>query len=109
MDRSREGKSDAPYVVITLFITFPVFPATYRATYRACDTMFNDLALAVFLTAYMSGRRDSSEPSRVEDRQEDFGHPRGTLAIVIVFGALFMLAWLAMYLFVFLERGAPHS
>ena len=36
-------------------------------------------------------------------------HPRGTLAIVIVFGVLFGLAWLSMYLFLFLERGAPHS
>ena len=44
-----------------------------------------------------------------EEREEDFGHPRGTLAIVILFGALFMLGWLAMYLFVFLQRGAPHS
>jgi hypothetical protein len=39
---------------------------------------------------------------------EDFGHPRGTLAIVIVFGVLFALAWLATYVWVFLERGAPH-
>ena len=37
------------------------------------------------------------------------GHPRGTLVIVIVFGLLFGLAWLAMYLFLFLQRGAPHS
>jgi hypothetical protein len=39
---------------------------------------------------------------------EDAGHPRGTLAIVIVFGLLFALAWLGTYVFVFLERGAPH-
>jgi len=26
-----------------------------------------------------------------------------------VFGVLFGLAWLAMYLFLFLQRGAPHS
>jgi hypothetical protein len=57
----------------------------------------------------MSGRNDSSEPSRVDDRKDDFSHPRGTLAIMIVFGALFMLAWLAMYLFIFFGRGAPHS
>jgi hypothetical protein len=35
-------------------------------------------------------------------------HPRGTLAIVAVFGLLFALGWLAMFLFVFLGRGAPH-
>ena len=53
----------------------------------------------------MSGVTDPAEKS-IDHQQE---HPRGTLAIVIVFGALFMLAWLAMYLFVFLERSAPHS
>ena len=36
-------------------------------------------------------------------------HPRGTLVIVIIFALLFGLAWLGMYLFVFLERGAPHA
>lgn len=40
---------------------------------------------------------------------EALEHPRGTLAIVIVFGLLFALGWLAVYLFIFLERGAPHS
>jgi hypothetical protein len=49
-----------------------------------------------------------TEDSRLEDVPEDIGHPRGTLAIVIVFGALFLLGWLAMYVFMFLERGAPH-
>lgn len=40
--------------------------------------------------------------------QEEFGHPRGTLAIVGVFGGLLLLGWLAMYVFVFLQRGALH-
>lgn len=35
-------------------------------------------------------------------------HPRGTLAIVLVFGVLFGLGWLSAYLFVFLNRGVPH-
>jgi Cytochrome c oxidase subunit IIa family len=52
---------------------------------------------------------NSSEPTRLDERTEDFEHPRGTLAIVIIFGALFMVGWLAMYVFVFLERGAPQS
>lgn len=39
---------------------------------------------------------------------EDFGHPRGTLAIVILFGLLFGLGWLAMYFLRFLPAGAPH-
>jgi hypothetical protein len=38
-------------------------------------------------------------------RPEDLGHPRGTLAIVIIYGLLFGLAWLGMYLYVFLPRG----
>ena len=37
----------------------------------------------------------------------DDSHPRGTLAIVAVLGAVFALGWLAMFLFLFLERGAP--
>jgi hypothetical protein len=40
---------------------------------------------------------------------DDPGHPRGTLAVVAIFGLLFALAWLLMYVFLFLERGAPHS
>ena len=47
--------------------------------------------------------------NKIENSPEDLGHPRGTLVIVIIFGLLFGLAWLAMYLFLFLERGAPHS
>jgi hypothetical protein len=39
---------------------------------------------------------------------DDLGHPRGTLAIVAVFGLLFGLAWFATYFLVFIERGAPH-
>jgi len=47
--------------------------------------------------------------SRLDNAQEEFGHPRGTLAVVGVFGALFLLGWLLMYLCMFLQRGAPHS
>jgi len=58
----------------------------------------------------MSDPGHSSEKrGNVENSPEDFGHPRGTLVVVIVFGLLFGLAWLAMYLFLFLQRGAPHS
>jgi hypothetical protein len=35
------------------------------------------------------------------------GHPRGTLAVVALFGLLFAFTWLFTYVFVFLERGAP--
>jgi len=43
-----------------------------------------------------------------EVRPEELGHPRGTLVIVGLFGLAFGLAWFAMYVFEFLERGAPH-
>jgi hypothetical protein len=45
---------------------------------------------------------------RPPEPKEDYGHPRGTLAIVIIFGALFLLGWLGMYVYMFLQRGAPH-
>jgi hypothetical protein len=35
-------------------------------------------------------------------------HPRGTLAIVLIYGTLFGLGWLALYFFEFVPRGAPH-
>ncbi len=57
----------------------------------------------------MSAEDSTRERPGNSDRvPEDIGHPRGTLAIVIVFGVLFGLAWLATYVLVFLERGAPH-
>jgi hypothetical protein len=45
---------------------------------------------------------DSNQPL-----PEDLGHPRGTLAIVIIYGLLFGLGWLGLYLYVFLPRGLP--
>lgn len=44
-----------------------------------------------------------------EVRPEELGHPRGTLAIVTLYGLLFALGWLALYVFRFLEQGAPTS
>ena len=34
-------------------------------------------------------------------------HPKGTLAIVIAYAALFAVGWLVLYLLEFLPRGAP--
>jgi len=51
----------------------------------------------------------SEEHGNVDDNLKDLGHPQGTLVIVAVFGAVFALAWLVFYLFLFLPRGAPHS
>jgi len=53
------------------------------------------------------------QPPKIRDsgdlRPDDLGHPRGTLVIVTIFGLAFGLAWFAMYVFEFLQRGAPHS
>ena len=38
---------------------------------------------------------------------EELGHPRGTLAIVMVYGALFVIGWLMLYFIEFVPRGAP--
>lgn len=43
-----------------------------------------------------------------DDVSDAIGHPRGTLAIVLIFGLLFALGWLAMYLLRFAEQGMPH-
>lgn len=39
---------------------------------------------------------------------EEIGHPRGTLAILVIYGVLFGLGWMAMFFFEFMPRGAPH-
>lgn len=36
----------------------------------------------------------------------DLGHPRGTLAIVILYGLVFALVWMGIYVWGFMERGA---
>lgn len=36
------------------------------------------------------------------------GHPRGTLALVILMGLFFAIGWLAMYFGLFVGRGLPH-
>jgi len=50
----------------------------------------------------------SSSSPELNENEADFAHPRGTLAIVIIFGSLFLLGWLGMYFYMFLQRGAPH-
>ena len=37
----------------------------------------------------------------------DLGHPRGTLAIVLIYAALFAVGWLGLYLGLFAPRGLP--
>lgn len=41
------------------------------------------------------------------DHPPDLGkHPRGTLALVGLYGLILVLGWLAFFLFVYLPRGA---
>ncbi len=39
---------------------------------------------------------------------EAVGHPRGTLAILVIYALLFALGWVGLYLGEFMSRGAPH-
>jgi len=56
----------------------------------------------------MSTGTSAAPPPPNRQPEAEFGHPRGTLAIVVIFGSLFLLGWLVMYFYVFLERGATH-
>ncbi len=49
----------------------------------------------------------AEEKQGADVNPEDIGHPRGTLAIVILYGLLFAALWLGLYIFEFLPRGAP--
>jgi hypothetical protein len=50
----------------------------------------------------------SNRPAAAVQALEPVEHPRGTLAIVCIFALLFAAGWLATYIWLFLERGAPH-
>jgi hypothetical protein len=55
-----------------------------------------------------SERQGTAREGQREPGADELGHPRGTLVIVILFGLLFALGWLAFYVWGFLGRGAPH-
>ena len=48
------------------------------------------------------------DPPSADHASTTIGHPRGTLVIVLIFGALFAAGWFAFYLLRFMERGVPH-
>jgi len=54
----------------------------------------------------MTDPRTGSPPE--SDLPVELEHPRGTLAIVIIFGVLFALGWFAMYFLRFVAAGVPH-
>ena len=41
----------------------------------------------------------------MSDQPPESPHPKGTLAIIGLYGLLFALGWFAMYVFVYLHRG----
>ncbi len=55
----------------------------------------------------MSVQDVGARPSEMPPAEKpDIGrHPRGTLAIVGLYGLLFLIGWLIMYFFVFIPRG----
>ncbi len=46
----------------------------------------------------------ATDPS-AEPTELPFRHPRGTLAIVVIYGLMFVVGWLVLYFFVFVPRG----
>lgn len=51
----------------------------------------------------------AAAPKAADDfTEEDFGHPRGTMAIVLIYALIFALTWGGLYFWQFLSRGAPH-
>ena len=49
---------------------------------------------------------EQGHPKEPPQEPED-QHPRGTLAVMLIYMSLFVFGWLALYLFEFLPRGAP--
>ena len=55
---------------------------------------------------HKNSRADINEPDPID--LDEIGHPRGTLAIVLIYAAMFALGWAFLYFVEFLPRGAPH-
>lgn len=51
---------------------------------------------------------ETTEPEAAATEEVDFGRPRGTLAISVLYGVLFALGWMGMFFFEFMPRGTPH-
>lgn len=95
------------------FLSFPRSPSTgWNNGYERTGVPIQGSALrAVGRLAKMSGSmRETirSDPGANSDSDTpETGHPRGTLAIVAIYGLLLVLGWLAMYFLRFLVRGGP--
>ena len=50
----------------------------------------------------------TTDPGEERVDLDKIGHPRGTLAIVLIYAALFALGWAFLYFVEFVPRGTPH-
>ena len=48
-----------------------------------------------------------TEPRDEEEILANIGHPKGTLAIMLVYFVLFVLGWVGLYFGQFMARAAP--
>ncbi len=101
-------------------MTSPVPPEPTRPGWRidsgAVLVPFLDVPIFdIFSGKYQGGGPVSDQveptlPAPIDEdafTEEDFGHPRGTLAIVLIYAVIFALSWAGLYVWQFLERGAP--
>ena len=51
---------------------------------------------------------EEAEAQNPEPELADVGHPRGTLAIIVIYAVLFALGWMGLFFFEFMPRGTPH-
>ncbi|MDH5643539.1 MAG: hypothetical protein OEY63_04995 [Gemmatimonadota bacterium] len=43
----------------------------------------------------------------MSEQEHDVGkHPKGTIAVIALYGVLFVLGWLAVFVLIYLPRGA---
>jgi hypothetical protein len=56
----------------------------------------------------MSMSNEHTTPEPEPELPAGVEHPRGTLAIVMIFGVLFALGWFAMYFLRFMSADVPH-
>lgn len=51
----------------------------------------------------------AEQPEKSEDEiLAEIGHPKGTMAVVALYMALFIVGWIFFFFFLFIPRGAPH-
>lgn len=54
----------------------------------------------------MADRRPGTEEVRVSEPHARMTHPKGTLFLMALYGLVFVAGWFAVYLLVYLRRGA---